>query len=49
VATSELPEVVSAVSRLAQEWGDTIAEIEINPLIVRTDDLVAVDAVLRLR
>jgi acyl-CoA synthetase (NDP forming) len=44
-----LPGVVAAVSAVAAQWLDSAAEIEINPLIVRADSVVAVDAVVTLR
>jgi acetate---CoA ligase (ADP-forming) len=44
-----LPQVIASVSTLAQEWVDTVAEIEINPLVIRADSVVAVDAVITLR
>jgi acetyl-CoA synthetase (ADP-forming) len=44
-----LPRVVAAVSVLAAQWLESVAEIEINPLIVRADSVDAVDAVVTLR
>jgi acyl-CoA synthetase (NDP forming) len=44
-----LSDVVAAISRVADECGDSVAEIEINPLIVRTEGVSAVDAVITLR
>jgi acyl-CoA synthetase (NDP forming) len=44
-----LPQVIASVSAVAQEWIDTVAEIEINPLVIRADSVDAVDAVVTLR
>jgi succinyl-CoA synthetase beta subunit len=41
-----LAEAIVAMSRLAQE--PSIVEAEINPLIVRSDGVVAVDALVKL-
>jgi acetate---CoA ligase (ADP-forming) len=44
-----LPAVIAAISGIAAEWLASVTEIEINPLIVRSDRIEAVDAVVTLR
>ena len=46
---SALPAVVATVSRVAADWVETVSEIEINPLMVSQDGVVAVDAVVTER
>ena len=43
-----LANAISALSNLAHLAGGPIVEAEVNPLIVRGEGVVAVDAVLRL-
>jgi hypothetical protein len=44
-----LPALVAPMSQVAIDLSDTVAEIEINSLIVRVDGVDAVDAVVTLR
>ncbi len=44
-----LPQVIATLSRLAADWRETVAEIEVNPLVIRADSIDAVDAVITLR
>lgn len=44
-----LIEVIVKLSRLAYELRDTVAEIDINPVIADTDGVVAVDALIHCR
>ncbi len=44
-----LPATIAAISRIAAEWKDTVNEIEINPLMIQTGAVTAVDAVITLR
>jgi acyl-CoA synthetase (NDP forming) len=44
-----LPHVIATLSRLAADWRETVAEIEVNPLVIRADSIDAVDAVITLR
>jgi acetate---CoA ligase (ADP-forming) len=44
-----LPDVIAAISQLATDWSESVAEIEINPLIVQSNAITAVDAVITLR
>jgi succinyl-CoA synthetase beta subunit len=41
--------VIATLSRLAADWRETVAEIEVNPLVIRADSIDAVDAVITLR
>ena len=43
-----LAKAIVALSRLALQNDPAIAEAEVNPLIVRTDGVVAVDALVKL-
>lgn len=43
-----LAEAIAALSRLSERGGSAVLEAEINPLLVRGDGVVAVDAVVRL-
>jgi len=43
-----LAQAIVALSRLALQNDPAIAEAEVNPLIVRTDGVVAVDALIRI-
>jgi acetate---CoA ligase (ADP-forming) len=49
LAAAALADSAAALSRLAWDLRDSLAEIEINPLIVGMDGAVAVDAVIRVR
>lgn len=44
-----LPGLIEKVSRLAEESRSDVSEIEINPLLVSRDEVLAVDAVVTLR
>jgi acyl-CoA synthetase (NDP forming) len=44
-----LPAVIAAISQVAARWADSVSEIEINPLMVSTTGVEAVDAVVTLR
>jgi hypothetical protein len=44
-----LAQTAACLSRLAWDMRDTLAEIEINPVIVGTQTTIAVDAVIRAR
>ena len=44
-----LVDLLLAVSRLVEEWGDAIVQMDLNPVFVRADDVVVVDAKLLLR
>jgi acetyltransferase len=46
---SRLPAVIAGESQLAADWRESVSEIEINPLIVGSDEIVAVDAVITMR
>ena len=48
-ALGALAQTAAALSRLGWDLRDTLAEIEINPVIVGLEDAVAVDAVMRAR
>ncbi len=39
-------DVVMAVQRLAMDFADVISEIDVNPLVVRPDGAVALDALI---
>lgn len=47
LAASQLAHAAAALSRLAWDLRDTLAEVEINPIIVNTQGAMAVDAVIR--
>lgn len=49
LATEKLAQSAAALSRLAWDMRDVLAEIEINPIIVNTENAVAVDSVVRAR
>lgn len=49
LAAGALARAASAVSRLAWDLRDTLAEIEINPIIVGEQNATAADSVIRLR
>ena len=39
-------DVIMAVQRLAMDFADVISEIDVNPLVVRPDGAVALDALI---
>jgi len=43
-----LAQAVAALSRLALQPGNVVLEAEINPLVIRTDGVLAVDALARI-
>lgn len=49
LATEKLAQSAAALSRLAWDMRDVLTEIEINPIMVNTENAVAVDAVVRAR
>ena len=46
VDIGKLAEIVSRVSRFAADHKDTVAELDINPMICSGDRIVAVDALI---
>ena len=46
VDKAKLAEVVARVSEFAADAGAGLAELDVNPLICRGDDIVAVDALI---
>lgn len=49
LAAQALADAAAALSRLAWDLRDTLAEVEINPIIVGTQSAMAVDAVIRAK
>jgi acetate---CoA ligase (ADP-forming) len=49
VATDALVEAVVAFTRLAHELGDLLEAVDVNPLVVHPDGVVAVDALVAVR
>jgi hypothetical protein len=46
LAADALVDAVVAFSRLAHELGDVVEAVDVNPLVVGTDGVVAVDALV---
>ncbi|MEE3100370.1 MAG: acetate--CoA ligase family protein, partial [Pseudomonadota bacterium] len=46
VDKAKLAEIVARVSEFAADAGPALAELDVNPLICRGDDIVAVDALI---
>ncbi len=49
VATDGLVSAVVAFARLAHELGDVLEAVDVNPLVVHPDGVVAVDALVMVR